>query len=146
MKKFMTPLLLVLATYLTGCASVPMASLDEDQARKQFAPPPADQAGLYVYRNSHLGAALKKTVYLDQQPIGETAAMTYLYRQVPAGSHRLSTESEFSNNELQLELEGGRNYYVNQYIKLGVMVGGANLELMSEAEGQAGVLECKLAK
>ena len=46
---------------LSGCASVPMASKDDDLALKQFTLPPEDKAGLYVYRNTVFGQALKKT-------------------------------------------------------------------------------------
>jgi hypothetical protein len=71
--------------------------------------------------------------------------MTYFYKEVQSGGHILSTESEFSNNDLLLDAEAGRNYFVRQYIKMGLFVGGANLELVSEEEGKKGVLECKLA-
>ncbi len=72
--------------------------------------------------------------------------MTYFYKEVQRGKHKLSTESEFSNNDLSIDAEKGRNYFVRQYIKMGLLVGGANLELVSEDEGMKGVLECKLAK
>ena len=139
-------LTLVISSYLTGCASVPMASVQEDSERKEFASPSPKASGLYIYRNSNFGAALKKTVYVDGELIGETAPMTYFYKEIKPGTHKLSTESEFSNNDFELETKGGENYFVRQYIKLGVFVGGANFELMSEEEGKQGVLECNLAK
>ena len=46
----------------------------------------------------------------------------------------------------ELDAKGGQNYFVRQYIKFGVVVGGANFELVSEEEGKQGVLECKLAQ
>lgn len=51
-------------------------------------------------------------------------------------SYKISTESEFSPNDLLLDTEVGKNYYVRQYIKMGVFVGGAGLEKVSEDEGQ----------
>ncbi len=47
---------------------------------------------------------------------------------------------------MMLTAECGKNYFIRQYIKFGVFVGGANLELVTEDEGKKGVLECKLAK
>jgi hypothetical protein len=38
------------------------------------------------------------------------------------------------------------NYFVRQYVKLGVFVGGANLEVVPAEEGKKGVLECELAR
>ena len=139
-------IVVLLSAYLSGCASVPMASEEDDRLRKEFSAPAEGTAGLYIYRNSNFGAALAKSVYIDGEHIGETAPMTYFYKQVKSGEHKLSTESEFSDNDLSIQTEDGKNYFVRQYIKFGVFVGGANLELMTEDEGQKGVLECKLAK
>ncbi|MEO0616284.1 MAG: DUF2846 domain-containing protein [Pseudomonadota bacterium] len=136
----------VIALALSGCASVPMATEAEDAAAKTFAPPPADKAGLYIYRNSSLGGALKKTVYVDGEVIGETGPKTYFYTLVEPGERKLSTESEFGENDLVLQAEAGKNHYVRQYIKLGVIVGGANLELVDDEKGQAGVRSCKRAQ
>ncbi|MGR6034261.1 MAG: DUF2846 domain-containing protein [Candidatus Nitrosoglobus sp.] len=146
LKKLLTIPILVFASYVTGCATVPMAPAKEDTLRKEFVTPSKDTASLYIYRDSKLGGALKKTISIDGQIIGETAPMTYFYRAIKPGVHRLSTESEFGDNTLTLEVIGGKNYFVRQYIKMGVFVGGANLELVSEEEGKESVKKCKLAK
>jgi Protein of unknown function (DUF2846) len=145
-KKVLILLALVLTVYLAGCATVPMAPTADDQLRKQFAAPLEGHAGLYMYRNSNFGSALTKVLYLDGQLVGATAPMTYFYREVSPGNHTLSTQSEFGNNDLIITTDPGKNYYVHQYIKMGVFVGGANLELVPEEDGKKGVLECKLAK
>lgn len=72
--------------------------------------------------------------------------MTYFYFEVPGGKRKLSTESEFSENDLVLDVVPGKNYFVRQSIKMGVFVGGAKLERVREEEGKQGVLECKLAR
>ena len=131
---------------LSGCASVPMESPEKDKELKTFAAPPEDKSGLYIFRDSSFGAALKKTVTLDGKVIGETAPNTYLYRQISPGRHTLGTESEFSDNILTVNAEAGKNLYVRQLIKLGVFVGGADLELVSESEGKQGVNETELAR
>jgi hypothetical protein len=146
LKKMLILLTLAFSVYLTGCATVPMAPTADDQLRKEFSAPAEGKSGLYIYRNSHLGAALTKVIYIDEQIVGATAPMTYFYKDIPPGQHTLSTQSEFSNNDLIITAEPGLNYYVRQYMKMGVFVGGANLELVSEEEGRKGVSECKLAK
>lgn len=145
-KKLSVLLVLLASLYLTGCASVPMASGEKDTQMKAFSVPAEGKGGMYIYRNSRIGGALKKSVYIDDQLIGETAAMTYFYRDVEPGKRKVSTESEFSNNDLLVDIKGGVNHFVRQYIKLGLVVGGANLEVVSEEEGRKGVLESKLAK
>ncbi len=144
--KLLLPLLLLLSLIAGGCASVPMASLQDDEQRKTFAPPPAAQAGLYIFRDSKLGGALKKTLYVNGEVIGESAPNTYFYHLVPPGRTTISTESEFSENDLNLETVGGKNYFVRQYIRLGLFAGGANLELVDDEEGQEAVLDCNLAQ
>jgi hypothetical protein len=131
---------------LSGCASVPMESPEQDKALKAFPTPPQDKAGLYVFRDSSLGPILKKTVTLDNQVIGETAINTYFYREISPGPHVLATESEFGENTLNLTAEAGKNLFVRQYIKMGVFVGGANLEQVSDSEGRKGVSETELAR
>ena len=145
-KKLFIVISIIASSYLGGCASVPMASKEDDNAKKEFLAPPQGSSGLYIYRNSNLGGALKKNVYIDGKFIGETAPMTYFYKRVESGKHTLSTESEFSENDLILQAESGKNHFINQYIKLGLFVGGAGLELVPEKEGRNGVLECELAK
>ena len=130
---------------LTGCASVPMGAPDADAKLKTFSAPPQDQAGLYIYRDSFAGQGLKKTVTLDGETIGETANRVYFYRLVNAGSHKIGTESEFSDNVINLVAVGGKNYYIRQSIKIGVFVGGASLTVVPEAVGQAHLQKCELA-
>lgn len=146
LKKSLIIISLVISSFLTGCATVPLAPVEEDTARKTFTSPPQGTTGLYIFRNSTLGGALKKSIYIDGELIGESAPMTYFYKEISPGEHILSTESEFSNNDLIVTTEGGQNYFVRHYIKMGLFVGGANLEIVSEEEGKKGVLECKLAK
>ncbi|HCW94872.1 MAG TPA: hypothetical protein DHU88_03580 [Pseudomonas sp.] len=131
---------------MAGCASVPMEAPEKDQAFKAFPTPPQDQAGVYIFRDSMLGAALKKTVKIDGQVIGETAPNTYFYRTVSPGPHLLATESEFSDNTLELNAKAGQNHYVRQSIKMELFVGGAKLTEVSDEEGRKGVLDTKLAQ
>lgn len=141
------PLLILLCTGLiTGCASVPMASADRDAQLKRFSPPAGNNSGLYVYRNSFIGQALKKTVYLDKKIIGETANKVYFYKLIKPGSHLIATSSEFGNNGLTFTAVAGKNYFVRQYIKPGLIVGGANVAMVNESTGKKEVLQCKLAR
>ncbi len=145
-KKLLIILLVFSTSYLVGCASVPMASPERDVKMKEFNPPSKGLSGVYIYRNSTLGGALKKSVYIDGELIGETAPMTYFYKELSPGEHTLATESEFSENYLELNTIEGKNHFIRQYIKMGVFAGGANLEAMPDEEGMKGVLECKLAQ
>lgn len=140
-------LLGVLALTLSGCASVPLETAENSAAAKQFAPPVGNNAGLYIYRDSSFGGALKKSVWLNDKCVGETAPNIFFHVEVEGDKqHKLSTESEFSPNNLVIETESGKNYFIRQYIKLGVFVGGANLEVVEPSVGQKAIAELDLAK
>lgn len=135
----------IVAFWFTGCASVPMAPPSEDQAKKTFNPPTEGMSGLYIFRNSSFGGALLKSIYLDGKFLGETGPNVYFYTEVKPGEHTVSTESEFSENHLKLNAEANKHYFIRQYIKMGLFVGGANFEILPPNEGKNGVMECKLA-
>ena len=132
--------------FASGCASVPMGPATQDAALKTFSAPAKGNAGVYIYRNSFVGQALKKNLYLDGAFLGESANKTYFYKQVEPGEHTVSTESEFSDNAFKFVALADTNHFIRQYIKMGVFVGGANVELVTEEEGKKGVLASGLAK
>lgn len=135
------------ALTLTGCASVNMASQEESDKAKRFSAPSEGKAGLYVYRNSFVGQALKKDIWVDGNCLGESAANVFFYTQVDGGKkHKIETESEFSPNALEVFMEAGKNYFVRQFIKLGAFVGGADLEEIPEEQGKADVAKLGLAQ
>jgi Protein of unknown function (DUF2846) len=135
------------AFVLTGCASVNMASKEESDKAKQFSAPSAGKSGLYVYRDSFVGKALKKDIWVDGKCLGESAADVFFYTQVDGGKpHKIETESEFSPNALEVFMEAGKNYFIRQYIKFGAFVGGADLELIQEEQGKAALAKLSLAQ
>lgn len=140
-------LIALASSVFVGCASVPMESKDTSSKAKTFAVPPEGKSGIYIYRNSSVGGALKKDVVVDGKCVGETAPDVFFYEVVDGNAeHKLSTESEFSANDLVLKTEGGKNYFVRQYIKLGVFVGGAGLEVVPEQQGKKDISKLAMAK
>lgn len=143
MKKLLFALAVV--SSLAGCASVPMASPEQDAAVKKFTPPPADKAGVYVYRNESLGGAVTMHVLLDNAPLGETAGHTYLYKEIAPGQHTITSQAENADS-LTVEAIGGKAIYIWQEAKMGVLYARTKLHLVDDATGQKGVRESKLAE
>ena len=139
--------ILVAITLLSaGCASVPMTSKDASSQAKLFAPPPQGQAGLYIFRAGGPGTALKKDIWVDGKCLGESAPNVFFFTSVAGDQeHTLSTESEFSPNELKLTTQSNRNYFVQQSIKMGVFVGGAKRTLVDEQKGKEKVQKLEMA-
>ncbi len=141
-------LALLAVSILSGCASVPMEAVEKSDQAKEFNSPTEGKAGLYVYReDSHFGAALKKNIWIDDECIGETAKGVFFYHEVEGDvDHKVSTESEFSPNDLFVKTESGKLYFIEQYIKLGAFVSGAALREKDMETGKREVSKLKMAK
>ena len=141
-KKFLLVGLLAGSALVTGCASVPMASVEKDAQTKTFSVKP-DKANIYVYRNESMGAAVKMDVELNGKPIGQTAAKTYFSLEVAPGKHTLVSKAE-NDAVLDVPAEAGKNYFVWQEVKMGLLYARNKLMLVDEETGKTGVAECKL--
>ena len=135
----------VLTACLSGCASV--STMDQAAAVEAInGNPPEGQARIYVYRDDVLGAALYKDIYIDGKCLGESAPNTFFYADVEGDKdHFVSTESEFSPNHLFIHTKANEKYYIQQFLKMGVFVGGAALTQVDKATAMRAMQECKLA-
>ena len=146
-KKTTSIAMLAGALLMSGCASVDMATKEESTKAKEFNAPSQGNAGVYVYRNSFVGKALKKDVWIDGKCIGESAPDVFFYTEVEGNkTHKVDTESEFSPNTLEMMFVAGKNYFIRQFIKMGVFVGGAGLEEIPEEQGKTDITKLEMAK
>lgn len=141
MKLYFVPLFIALA--ISGCASVPMGDPTQDAALKTFSVA-KDKAGIYVYRNESMGAAVKMGVSIDGQAIGQTAAKTYFYKEVTPGKHTVSSTAE-NTDTLEVDAKPGTLTFIWQEVKMGLLYARNKLHLVSEEEGKKGVKETTLA-
>jgi hypothetical protein len=139
---FLTAALLA-AALASGCASVNMADPAQDAARKTFTAP-ADKAGIYIYRNEALGAAVRMPVAINGQLAGQTAANTYLYKEVAPGKVKVESLTEGRENIIEFEAKAGTLNYIWQEVKMGMWAAASKLHLVSAEQGQKGVKETKL--
>ncbi len=137
------PSLLVLSLLASACASVPMASPEMDRTAKEFRVTP-EKSNLYVFRDESLGAAVKMPVLLDGRSLGDTAAKTFLLASVEPGTHALVSKAE---NDAQLDFTAvaGKNVYVWQEVKMGILSARSALRLVDEASARQRITECSLA-
>jgi len=132
-----------LASLLVGCASVPMGDAKKDAELKSFTAK-KDVAGIYIYRNESIGAAVRMDVEVDGKPIGQTAAKTYFYTEVAPGTHTIISKSE-NDDSIRIDTVAGKLYYVWQEVKMGILYARTKLHQVGEDEGRKGVLETNLA-
>ena len=142
LKKTLALCALFVVVLASGCASVQMAAPEQDTAAKSFAVKPG-KSNIYVYRNETMGAALKMAVALDGKLVGDTASKTYFLLEVNPGSHTVVSKTE-NDSSVTLNTVAGRNYFLWQEVKMGLLMARSNLQEVDEATGKAGVAECKL--
>lgn len=130
--------------FLVGCTSVPMADAGQDARLKTFPPPKPGMAGLYIYRNETFGGAIKQSLVLDGQNVGQSAPHTYFYADITPGRHTVVSQAE-NTETLNFDAVAGKLHFVWQEVKMGVFQARTKLSLVSEAEGRKGVQESKLA-
>ncbi|MFT3778980.1 MAG: DUF2846 domain-containing protein [Ottowia sp.] len=134
---------LFIAAALAGCASVPMGDARQDAAAKTFTVPKG-KSGIYIYRNEAIGGAVTMDVALDGQPLGQTSAKTFLYKEVPPGRHTVTSKAE-NTETLALDTKPGGVYFIWQEVKMGFIHARNKLHLVDEETGKKGVAETSLA-
>ncbi len=142
MKNFAAVVSAILVLLLSGCASVPMAPMDQDIKAKDFSPAP-NKASLYIYRNESFGAAIPMTVSVNGKALGQTAAQTYFRLNIIPGKYSVESHAE-NVSSLSLTTEAGKNYFVWQEVKMGMWMARSLLQQTDEPTGRAGVIESKL--
>lgn len=86
---FITLSVLVIVSLLPGCASVPLAAIENDRNAKLFSPV-VNNAIIYVYRKSSAyGAAITYPIIVDGKKLGELASGTFVKYEVTEGEHDL---------------------------------------------------------
>jgi len=143
-RRFTAAVLVALLALAAGCATVQMASPEDDARGKTFAVR-AGKANLYVYRNETFGAAIPMTVSLDGRVAGQSAAQTYFLFEVDPGTHEVASHAEDAST-LKVTAEAGKSVYVWQEVKMGFWMARSLLQQVDEETGRKGVAECTRAK
>lgn len=144
MKSFKASFVVVaLLLLVSGCASVPMASKEEDVAAKSFRVP-SDKGRIYVYRNELLGGAVKMPITVDGKLVGSTVKNTYFIFDVSPGTHELGCVGE-TPGKVTVDAKAGEAAYVWQEMKMGMWAASCAMHVVDEQKGRQGVSECTLA-
>ena len=134
------------ALVFSGCASKEnLAPKEVSEKAKLFNSPKENKSGIYIYRDSIIGSALKKDLFIDDKFIAVSSPNMFFYEEVDGDKeHKFSTESEFSANHLIIKTEKNKLYFIRQYIKMGAFVGGANLEIIEDEVAKKAILDSEM--
>jgi hypothetical protein len=137
-------LALALACGASSCVVVPKASAEADAQAKSFETRP-DMCGLYVYRTETLGNTVELELELDYVEFGATGSKNFLFAWLEPGRHTLASRTE-QDSPLAIEAKAGTLVFVRQAARMGYWSAASKLQVVSEAEGRKGVLECALVE
>ena len=132
------------ASSKSACATVPLASVTQDAAGKEFTPAPDGKARLYIVRESIGVRHQIVEIRLNGQRAADIAPYTYVALDIVPGKYRLGA-SAANNAELDIDVEAGKLYYVEADLSLMLIAVSANLQLLDEKEGQEAVLQTERA-
>ncbi len=135
---------LLLTTSLFGCANVSTAPAESDAAAKSFEP--ADGKGvIYVYRPGRaIGAAMQMQVTVNGDSAGGTGPGTYFRFDLLPGSYTLMSSSPESSATLQVQVEAGRVYFIQQQTQIGLQSARVTMRAVDASTGMAGVRAARL--
>ena len=112
---------------------------EADQQAKKFTTQKA-KAGLYIYRNESFGAVASMKLFLNDTYLATTGAGSYVYLALQPGKYTIKGEAE-NDSVIQVDLKQGKNTFVWQEVKMGILMARNKLQVVSEKQGKEGVLE-----
>jgi len=137
-------LMLCTALFLASCGSSKKVSESSTKNVSDVIEAPApeyqlseDCALLHIYRKSSMaGAAISYDVYLDDEKIYRASNKSKTtIRLTKGGTSTLSAKTE-TKTELPINIELGKEYYVNCGIKMGALVGRPKIEIVDKTKGK----------
>jgi hypothetical protein len=131
MLKLRAVVLVIGALLVSACASGPKFA----EIKGNISAMPEGQARIYFYRTQVFGAAVQPSIILNQEKVGSCEPGGVFYTDVEPGKYEANVQTEVERR-LTMVLGPGEEKYVRCYISFGIIVGRANLELVSPAEAK----------
>lgn len=133
-----------LASVVMSCASTSKADSDKSESAKQFEVP-AGKGVVYMYRRGRAyGAAVQYQVKIDGIEAGGSGPGTFFRWEMNPGKYTFASNSSESSAVIELDVEAGNMYFIEQNGKIGLSDSRMKLDQRSEKEGMREVKGCKL--
>jgi hypothetical protein len=116
----------------------------KDSVAKQLNPIEG-KAIVYIIRPAILGLIIKMDVECNSSFIGSTLPGEYIYTILEPGMHHFESKAE-NRAKLEINLEGGKIYYLKQQVSPGVLTFRSKLKLMTEKKGKDELSLCRISK
>ena len=114
----------------------------QDSIAKSLAPVP-NKAIVYIVRPTSFGFAIRMDINCDSTYIGTTGPKSYIYTVLSPGTYTFLSRSE-NKSFLEVSLEAGKIYYLEQEVKMGMIYARTKLKLADEEKGKKFLSKCQL--
>lgn len=104
---------------------------------------PDGKAVVYIVRSTIFGLIIPFTVKIDGEEIGTTQGGKYIYAFVVPGEHSITSQAE-NKAEIMVTAEAGNTYYIDQEVRMGLVMARNELHLIDEENGKKKLSKCSL--
>jgi hypothetical protein len=102
----------------------------------------ADKALVYVVRPAGFGAAVKSFFFCDDEVLGINQGSSYFFAPIAPGKRVFWSNSE-TVVPLELNVEAGQIYYIQQHVDLDTLHPRTRLALLDDATGKEALAQCR---
>ena len=141
-KKGFLGIFFVVLLAVSGCSSIPKASLAESQQAKLFETNP-EKASLYIFRGGAEGSSIEMELRVNGQYVATNLGHTFIKLEVAAGKHYIASRAD-NVERLTLAVSKNKNYFIYQEVKVGQISTTTKLNLVNNSVGQNGVKRCEM--
>jgi len=106
--------------------------------------PSADKALVYVLRPTMMGHRFQSKLAVDGGWKGVNRGNNYFYFALQPGAHYFCSSTD-NYSVLQLEVEAGKTYYLQQHVRMGKKELNCKLTALTEEEGKAKLAHAHLS-
>ena len=138
------PWLGALVVLLSACSTAPLAPVEADKQGKAFQALP-QQAALYIYRESILGAATSVSVDLGRQPLGRLTADTWIRLDLDPAQYAVRCTTMENSDTAVVDLAAGQVRFLEVAMRVGWTWPRCAVVETDASEGRSAVLSGRRA-
>ena len=127
-----------------GCAGTSEAPAEDAEAAMAFEAPD-DKGVVYLYRLGRaVGAANVSIVKVNSLEAGGTGPSTFFRWELKPGTYTFSASTGESSKTVQLQVEAGKLYFIEQNVRLGISDSRVQLKEVDEQTGRKSIQGMKM--
>lgn len=143
-KLFLVSLVVLVLLGLVGCAKTSKAPVESSDTAKSFETVD-DKGVVFLYRRGRaVGAAVATQIKINGNDAGGTGPGTFFRWELKPGTYVFSASTEESSAAVEVVVEAGQLYFVEQNQRIGLSSGRVQIDIRDESTGMAAVQGLKL--